>query len=124
MSDYYAVPIQTTHLIIGKNVFSSNQNLTPRRMFRKQGGESLEVTPNRECPGWPGRVRAVTLLLVASALLAGVAASCAAPQPDPRSDAQPATTSEVQPVPGSDSCLLYTSDAADDLTRVDLGGRR
>ena len=22
------------------------------------------------------------------------------------------------------SCLLYTSDAADDLTRVDLGGRR
>src|SRR5665811_1834351 len=23
-----------------------------------------------------------------------------------------------------DSCLLYTSDAADDLTRVDLGGRR
>src|SRR5665811_1313367 len=23
----------------------------------------------------------------------------------------------------SDSCLLYTSDAADDLTRVDLGGR-
>src|SRR5665811_1469407 len=25
---------------------------------------------------------------------------------------------------GADSCLLYTSDAADDLTRVDLGGRR
>ena len=24
----------------------------------------------------------------------------------------------------SDDCLLYTSDAADDLTRVDLGGRR
>jgi len=23
-----------------------------------------------------------------------------------------------------DNCLLYTSDAADDLTRVDLGGRR
>src|SRR5665811_2044185 len=23
-----------------------------------------------------------------------------------------------------DGCLLYTSDAADDLTRVDLGGRR
>src|SRR5665811_297884 len=23
-----------------------------------------------------------------------------------------------------DACLLYTSDAADDLTRVDLGGRR
>ncbi|GAB5856732.1 hypothetical protein JMUB7535_26830 [Staphylococcus aureus] len=23
-----------------------------------------------------------------------------------------------------DICLLYTSDAADDLTRVDLGGRR
>ena len=23
-----------------------------------------------------------------------------------------------------DTCLLYTSDAADDLTRVDLGGRR
>ena len=23
-----------------------------------------------------------------------------------------------------DVCLLYTSDAADDLTRVDLGGRR
>ncbi|GAB5779831.1 hypothetical protein JMUB7523_26440 [Staphylococcus aureus] len=22
------------------------------------------------------------------------------------------------------TCLLYTSDAADDLTRVDLGGRR
>src|SRR5665811_528609 len=25
---------------------------------------------------------------------------------------------------GSKACLLYTSDAADDLTRVDLGGRR
>jgi len=25
---------------------------------------------------------------------------------------------------GADGCLLYTSDAADDLTRVDLGGRR
>ena len=25
---------------------------------------------------------------------------------------------------GDSSCLLYTSDAADDLTRVDLGGRR
>src|SRR5665811_878095 len=25
---------------------------------------------------------------------------------------------------GSSGCLLYTSDAADDLTRVDLGGRR
>src|SRR5665811_2611898 len=24
----------------------------------------------------------------------------------------------------SETCLLYTSDAADDLTRVDLGGRR
>src|SRR5665811_1421953 len=24
----------------------------------------------------------------------------------------------------TDTCLLYTSDAADDLTRVDLGGRR
>ena len=24
----------------------------------------------------------------------------------------------------STSCLLYTSDAADDITRVDLGGRR
>src|SRR5665811_290380 len=27
-------------------------------------------------------------------------------------------------VPSFTSCLLYTSDAADDLTRVDLGGRR
>ena len=26
--------------------------------------------------------------------------------------------------PHSLACLLYTSDAADDLTRVDLGGRR
>src|SRR5665811_1684445 len=26
--------------------------------------------------------------------------------------------------PGDEICLLYTSDAADDLTRVDLGGRR
>src|SRR5665811_528081 len=25
---------------------------------------------------------------------------------------------------GKNPCLLYTSDAADDLTRVDLGGRR
>src|SRR5665811_2555753 len=32
----------------------------------------------------------------------------------------PATTA----LPGSATCLLYTSDAADDLTRVDLGGRR
>src|SRR5665811_2579621 len=29
-------------------------------------------------------------------------------------------TSVALPVP----CLLYTSDAADDLTRIDLGGRR
>ena len=28
------------------------------------------------------------------------------------------------PSPEGYSCLLYTSDAADDLTRVDLGGRR
>src|SRR5665811_2451285 len=27
-------------------------------------------------------------------------------------------------VPVCQGCLLYTSDAADDLTRVDLGGRR
>src|SRR5665811_266336 len=27
-------------------------------------------------------------------------------------------------VAGHDACLLYTSDAADDLTRVDVGGRR
>src|SRR5665811_2538087 len=32
--------------------------------------------------------------------------------------AGPACTVKVYP------CLLYTSDAADDLTRVDLGGRR
>src|SRR5665811_1689603 len=30
---------------------------------------------------------------------------------------------ETEPVI-NESCLLYTSDAADDLTRVDLGGRR
>src|SRR5665811_1794400 len=30
----------------------------------------------------------------------------------------------VDPFAGSYVCLLYTSDAADDLTRVDLGGRR
>ena len=29
-----------------------------------------------------------------------------------------------QPVTTGTTCLLYTSDAADDLTRVDLGGRR
>src|SRR5665811_2466636 len=27
-------------------------------------------------------------------------------------------------MPAGNTCLLYTSDAADDLTRVDLGGRR
>src|SRR5665811_2160853 len=27
-------------------------------------------------------------------------------------------------LPGYGNCLLYTSDAADDLTRVDFGGRR
>src|SRR5665811_873175 len=30
----------------------------------------------------------------------------------------------VRVMPGTSCCLLYTSDAADDLTRVDLGGRR
>src|SRR5665811_932878 len=30
----------------------------------------------------------------------------------------------VQPEVPPRGCLLYTSDAADDLTRVDLGGRR
>src|SRR5665811_1783021 len=30
----------------------------------------------------------------------------------------------VANAPESNACLLYTSDAADDLTRVDLGGRR
>src|SRR5665811_1463431 len=36
------------------------------------------------------------------------------------------TTSKVQKLTGGRviPCLLYTSDAADDLTRVDLGGRR
>ena len=30
----------------------------------------------------------------------------------------------VVPVPKSSSCLLYTSDAADERSSVDLGGRR
>src|SRR5665811_856901 len=30
----------------------------------------------------------------------------------------------MEPFNGERGCLLYTSDAADDLTRVDLGGRR
>ena len=34
----------------------------------------------------------------------------------------PATPSAAFPL--GENCLLYTSDAADDLTRVDLGGRR
>ena len=29
-----------------------------------------------------------------------------------------------QNTPRTQTCLLYTSDAADDLTRLDLGGRR
>src|SRR5665811_459500 len=32
------------------------------------------------------------------------------------------TMARVKPM--TSSCLLYTSDAADDLTRVDIGGRR
>ena len=31
---------------------------------------------------------------------------------------------EIRRRPPNPTCLLYTSDAADDLTRVDLGGRR
>src|SRR5665811_491976 len=36
------------------------------------------------------------------------------------------TSGQLRPAPAPDvgGCLLYTSDAADDLTRVDLGGRR
>src|SRR5665811_1694762 len=34
------------------------------------------------------------------------------------------TCHEARPRSRTGSCLLYTSDAADDLTRVDLGGRR
>src|SRR5450756_3056073 len=44
---------------------------------------------------------------------------------------QPATLPRIRPAPPADSsdpsrheCLLYTSDAADDLLCVDLGGRR
>src|SRR5665811_2180742 len=33
----------------------------------------------------------------------------------------PGAIASLQP---GETCLLYTSDAADDLTRVDLGGRR
>src|SRR5665811_1874636 len=36
--------------------------------------------------------------------------------------ARPRVFGEIQPM--TLPCLLYTSDAADDLTRVDLGGRR
>src|SRR5680860_1856868 len=36
----------------------------------------------------------------------------------------PIDLDQTWPVVGSDSCLLYTSDAADDLLCVDLGGRR
>ena len=35
-----------------------------------------------------------------------------------------ATTLTRSTMIGFFDCLLYTSDAADDLTRVDLGGRR
>src|SRR5665811_2256397 len=34
------------------------------------------------------------------------------------------TCTEFDPRTRAKNCLLYTSDAADDLTRVDLGGRR
>src|SRR5450756_3238778 len=34
------------------------------------------------------------------------------------------TTRSAAPMPRRTSCLLYTSDAADDLLCVDLGGRR
>src|SRR5665811_1070274 len=39
-------------------------------------------------------------------------------------DADVAAYREVTQALRLPSCLLYTSDAADDLTRVDLGGRR
>src|SRR5665811_1559193 len=39
-------------------------------------------------------------------------------------DAAEAAGEAFWQLPITDDCLLYTSDAADDLTRVDIGGRR
>ena len=37
---------------------------------------------------------------------------------------KPANTVSISPHPLTDACLLYTSDAADERSSVDLGGRR
>src|SRR5665811_2620797 len=55
-----------------------------------------------------------TLLTVASD-------TTSTPQPSALSIHRTAYQSSITPC---HTCLLYTSDAADDLTRVDLGGRR
>src|SRR5665811_2349609 len=44
--------------------------------------------------------------------------------PDPAAPAQGPEAEDHGATDKPSDCLLYTSDAADDLTRVDLGGRR
>ena len=44
--------------------------------------------------------------------------------PDEKLDASVARMQHESAAASTAVCLLYTSDAADDLTRVDLGGRR
>src|SRR5665811_2388041 len=61
---------------------------------------------------WSASAAALAILLQAG-LIAGIALK-----------EQSAGGYETASAPSTDPCLLYTSDAADDLTRVDLGGRR
>src|SRR5665811_1478080 len=77
---------------------------------------SIMATGGRQRPDSP---------LGASRSILAPPADTAASYPQPPAEAVPKTGRDGwMGMTTRTSCLLYTSDAADDLTRVDLGGRR
>src|SRR5680860_1908630 len=95
----------------------------PQEQPRCQGARTQRRGPQRggaPPAGAPPRVSAPPASQpepVVSLTLSAYSVECEAPLPDPPTQGHPALHS-------SSGCLLYTSDAADDLLCVDLGGRR
>src|SRR5665811_189435 len=79
--------------------------------------DDFEVLPGRTFVRAFLRTYATYLGLEADVLVAEYETSQGVPSASHRNR-------QVSGLPRSAGCLLYTSDAADDLTRVDLGGRR
>src|SRR5665254_18843 len=83
-------------------------------------GGNVEVLANHIASGAKEAGAQVLIKLVSEATVEDVATADAVAFGSPSMDNNKIEQHEMQPY----ICLLYTSDAADDLTRVDLGGRR